>query len=74
MTLTRTPVREKAMYFCKHLKAENPDYNYLRELFRHIRKNLNVEVKSGKEKKLPYVPTEKRNLIDFTTRYGNLGI
>ena len=59
MSETRTPVREKAKYFCKHLKKENPDYNYLRELFRHIRKNLNVEVESGKEKKLPYVPTEE---------------
>ena len=59
MTLARTPVREKAKYFCKHLKAENPDYNYLRELFRHIRKNLDIEVNSSKEKKLPYVPTEE---------------
>ena len=59
MTLIRTPVREKAKYFCKHLKAEKPDYNYLRELFRHIRKNLNIEVESGKERKLPYVPTEE---------------
>jgi integrase/recombinase XerD len=59
MTLERTPVREKAKYFCKHLKKENPDYNYLRELFRHIRKNLDVEVKSGNERKLPYVPTEE---------------
>ena len=45
MTLARTPVREKAKYFCKHLKAEKPDYNYLRELFRHIRKNLDVDSK-----------------------------
>ena len=59
MTETRTPVREKAKYFCKHLKEENPDYNYLRELFRHIRKNLNVEVESSKNRKLPYIPTEK---------------
>jgi integrase/recombinase XerD len=59
MTLARTPVREKAKYFCKHLKEEKPDYNYLRELFRHIRKNLNIEVESGKERKLPYVPTEE---------------
>lgn len=55
----RTPVRDKAKYFCKHLKDEQPDYNYLRELFRHIRKNLNIEVKSEGEKKLPYVPTEE---------------
>jgi integrase/recombinase XerD len=59
MTLERTPVREKAKYFCKHLLKEKPDYNYLRELFRHIRKNLEVEVESGKERKLPYVPTEE---------------
>ena len=59
MTLIRTPVREKAKYFCKHFKVEKPDYNYLRELFRHIRKNLNIEVESGKERKLPYVPTEE---------------
>ena len=59
MTLPRTPVREKAKYFCRHLKEEKPDYNYLRELFRHIRKNLNIEVESGKERKLPYVPTEE---------------
>ncbi len=58
MASSRTPVREKAKYFCKHLKKENPDYNYLRELFRHIRKNLNIVIKSGKEKKLPYIPTE----------------
>lgn len=56
---SRTPVREKAKYFCKHLKKENPDYNYLRELFRHIRKNLNIEVNSVKEKRLPYIPTEE---------------
>ncbi len=59
MTAVRTPVREKAKYFCKHLKKENPDYNYLRELFRHIRKNLDIEIESSKERKLPYVPTEE---------------
>jgi len=59
MTSSRTPVREKAKYFCKHLKKENPDYNYLRELFRHIRKNLNIVIKSAKENKLPYIPTEE---------------
>lgn len=59
MSKTRTPVKEKAKYFCKHLKKENPDYNYLRELFRHIRKNLDIAVYSSKEKKLPYIPTEE---------------
>jgi len=67
MSETRTPVREKAKYFCKHLKKENPDYNYLRELFRHIRKNLNVEVGRDKEKKLPYVPTEEEIDLYYKT-------
>ena len=67
MTQARTPVREKAKYFCKHLKKENPDYNYLRELFRHIRKNLNVDVGRDKEKKLPYVPTEEEIDLYYKT-------
>jgi integrase/recombinase XerD len=59
MNINRTPVKEKAEYFCKHLKKENPDYNYLRELFRHIRKNMGIEVDNGKIKKIPYIPTEE---------------
>lgn len=58
-TTQRTPVREKAKQFSKQLKKENPDYNYLKELFRHIRKELGVEVDKGAPKKLPYVPTEE---------------
>ena len=58
-SINRTPVREQAKYFSKHLKKENPDYNYLRELFRHIRKELNIKVDEGTPKKLPYVPTEE---------------
>jgi integrase/recombinase XerD len=65
MTLERTPLKEKAKYFCKHLKKENPDYNYLRELFRQIRKNLNIE-KTTVEKKIPYLPTEEE-----ITKYYN---
>lgn len=55
--MTRTPVREKAKQFAKLLLKENPDYNYLRELFRHLRKELDISA-IQKEKKLPYVPTE----------------
>lgn len=56
--IKRTPVRQKAKQFIKSLKQEYPDYNYLRELFRHLRKELEVEV-VRKAKKLPYVPTEE---------------
>ena len=57
-SIKRTPVRQKAKQFAKFLKQEYPDYDYLRELFRHLRKELGVEV-THKAKKLPYVPTEE---------------
>lgn len=55
---TRTPVRHKAKQLAKTLKKENPDYDYLRQLFRHLRTELSVEI-IHKDKKLPYVPTEE---------------
>lgn len=54
----RTPVRLKAKQLAKLLRAENPDYDYMRELFRHLRAELSVEV-THKDKTLPYVPTEE---------------
>lgn len=55
----RTSVKEKAKQLIKLLKPENPDYNYLREIFRQIRKELNVQVNTSTPKKLPQVPTEE---------------
>ena len=55
---TRTPVREKAKQFAKLLLKENPDYNYLRELFRHLRQELEI-TPGRKEQRLPYVPTQE---------------
>src|SRR3989338_9611896 len=60
---TRTPVREKAKQFAKLLLKENPDYNYLRELFRHLRQELEI-TPGRKEQRLPYVPTEE-DVIKF---------
>ena len=58
--MIRTPVRDKAKQFSKLLKKEQPDYNYLREVFRHIRKEMDIKIDSGHTaKKLPYVPTEE---------------
>ena len=54
----RTPVRQKAKQLAKFLKEENPDYDYLRQLFRHLRTELSVDV-THNDKKLPYVPTEE---------------
>jgi integrase/recombinase XerD len=55
----RTPVKKKAKQFLKLLKNEDVDYNYLREIFRTVRKELNLSVNSKAPKKLPYVPTEE---------------
>ena len=55
--IKRTPVGQKAKLIAKTLRAEKPDYDYLRELFRHLRRELQVEV-THHSKKLPIVPTE----------------
>lgn len=54
----RTGPRKKALQIIKYLRHENPDYNYLRAVFVHLRHELGIEVGS-KAKKLPYVPTEE---------------
>ncbi|MEN8237453.1 MAG: tyrosine-type recombinase/integrase [Pseudomonadota bacterium] len=58
MTISRTPSKKKAKQLIKLLRPEHPDYDYLREVFRHIRQELAVKRKN-KPKHLPYVPTEE---------------
>lgn len=53
----RTPAKRKARQLAKHLRGERPDYAYLKEVFRHLRAELDVEV-ARQPKTLPYVPTE----------------
>ena len=53
----RTPARVKACQLEKYLRAERPDYIYLKEVFRDLRAELGVEVQR-EAKRLPYVPTE----------------
>lgn len=53
----RTPARIKARQLAKQLRGERPDYTYLKEVFRHLRTELGVEVQTT-PKNLPYVPTD----------------
>jgi integrase/recombinase XerD len=53
----RTSPRKKALQIAKYFRHEHPDYNYIRAVFQHLRKELNVAVTTA-PKKLPYVPTE----------------
>jgi integrase/recombinase XerD len=60
MDTKRTAASEKAKAFIKLLKKEkNVDYNYLREIFRKIRQELNIQIDNRSPRKLPYVPTEE---------------
>ncbi len=53
----RTPPKRKARQLAKHLRAERPDYTYLKAVFRALREELGVDV-ARQPKTLPYVPTE----------------
>jgi integrase/recombinase XerD len=53
----RTPAQRKARQLAKYLRAERPDYTYLKEIFRHLRDELDIQASTGPTK-LPYVPTE----------------
>lgn len=57
MNITRTPAKQKAKELAKYLRAERPDYDYLKRIFRHLREELEVPVTRA-PKKLPDVPTE----------------
>ncbi len=54
----KTPARKKAKQLAKLLRKERPSYDYLRDIFRHLREELEVEVPRA-SKRLPDVPTEE---------------
>jgi integrase/recombinase XerD len=56
--MTRTPARTKAKELAKFLRAERPDYSYLKSVFRELRKELEIEVERSSPR-LPDVPTEE---------------
>lgn len=55
--ISRTPVREKAKQMAQLLREEQPDYDYLRELFRHLRKEFEVTA--------PKVEPFKRSILSI---------
>ena len=57
MNFKRTSAPAKARQLAKQLRNERPDYFYLKEVFKYLRKELDVKVEKT-SKKLPYVPTE----------------
>jgi integrase/recombinase XerD len=49
--------KQMAKKLGKLIKTQNPNYDYLRDIFRFIREDLNIKVTTT-SKLLPYVPTE----------------
>jgi integrase/recombinase XerD len=56
--MTRTSPKKKAKELAKLLRAERPDYPYLKSVFRALREELEVAV-PRKEARLPEIPTEE---------------
>lgn len=56
--VARTSAQKKAHELAHHLRAERPDYAYLKDLFRYLRVELEIEIPRASHK-LPYVPTEQ---------------
>lgn len=66
----RTPAKRKARQLAKYLREERPDYAYLKEVFRHLRAELDIPVQR-QPKKLPYVPTEAEIRSYYTTVWAS---
>jgi integrase/recombinase XerD len=56
--LPRTPPKQKAHQLARHLRGERPDYAYLKEIFRHLRTELEIEIPRP-SKRLPHVPSDE---------------
>ena len=58
MAHDRTPPKKKAKELAKYLRAERPDYAYLKGVFRALRQELEIEIPKAPPR-LPPVPTEE---------------
>jgi integrase/recombinase XerD len=58
MSAERTPARKKARELAKYLRAEQPDYAYLKSVFYHLRRELEIAVPRAPQS-LPAVPSEE---------------
>ena len=54
--MSRTPAHKKARQLARYLRDEDPDYAYLKTVFRHLRQELGVQVPRA-SKALPQVPS-----------------
>lgn len=55
--MEKISAKQMAKKISKLLKPQNPNYDYMRDVFRFVRQELNIPV-TTQSKKLPYVPKE----------------
>jgi len=55
--MEKISARKMSKRISKLLRSQNPNYDYIRDLFRFVRKELSIKVTTT-PKRLPYVPTE----------------
>ena len=54
--MKKVSAKQMSKKVAKLLSFQKPNYDYIRDVFRFVRQDLNIEV-TTKSKKLPYVPT-----------------
>lgn len=57
MSVERTPAKQKAQELATLLRTEHPDYTYLKNVFSHLRAELNISVPTS-TKQVTHVPNE----------------
>ena len=68
----RTSASKKALELAKYLRKEDPDYIYLKEVFRHLRKELEIKVVSSQRQKKKSIYRQKMRSKNIIKLYGNL--
>jgi len=74
MSETRTPAKQKARELARYLRGERPDYEYLKQVVRHLRAELEIAI-PHQPQRLPQVPSDEeiRRYYETVWRTRNFG-
>ncbi len=72
----RIPPRQMACELAKQLRCVHPDYDYLKQVFRYLRADLEIEIPRT-PKRLPHVPSEEEirryyQVVWQSRNFGNM--
>ena len=69
----KVTILERARQIAQIIQIDNPDYYYLKELFKKLRKELEIK-RPLEPKKLPYVPTTEEIKRYYDVVWNNQNI